>query len=176
MDRFYSQSYYITSTPWWIRKWTKVQSYCYPWFKDGSQQPILFGGLAKLYNPSDLTWEPTKNVSNTWAIVEKFHQQYTNKLVLQPMTTHNTCCAKRGTLSWYCPKRDLNLWPYDVVAYFVHIVKNVQSTLMNRYEEIEGNVKIKHMLHAQGKIWGLYFNVNNPKLYHYTNSSLIIQL
>ena len=61
-------------------------------------------------------------------------------------------------------------WNYrSVVVYFVHYLKCVRSTQLNKYKEIEENSN--YMLHTQGKIGTLYLHVNNFKSYHCTNKS-----
>ena len=48
-----------------------------------------------------------------------------------------------------------------VVVCFIHYVKYVQSTRLNKYKEIEEILKCT--LHGQGRIETLYLHVNKPK-------------
>ena len=60
------------------------------------------------------------------------------------------------------------------VVYFVHYVKNVWSTLLNKYEEM-GKKLLKYMLLAQGKIQISYLHVNKPKPYHCVNTPEVLK-
>ena len=70
------------------------------------------------YSPSERTWEPIDNVTNTRALLEDFHCQYPDKPGPQSKTIRDTRRFKGRIVSWYGKTRThdvmlhgLNSWP-----------------------------------------------------------------